>query len=147
MDPIQLSERISKNTSMFASRRQCIFGVGNDDNCATFHCSLRIAWWQQINSPDMLQKSSLASMVSQSASEVGNSAFLLIRVTRCALQRVTPRPKWRVLLPCRISRLYGGVRFVVVRDHLVSKNHLGKEVENTSGNLLIPVSLDLIVLT
>ena len=55
--------------------------------------------------------------------KVCNSVSSLQRVAPCALQRVTPRvasprPKWRVLLPRRVSRLSGAVRFDVVRGFL-----------------------------
>ena len=43
--------------------------------------------------PDILQKSSLASMASRSASETSATPpFFLQRVTPCALQRVTLAP-------------------------------------------------------
>ena len=61
--------------------------------------------------PDIFQKSPPVPIPSRSASEVCNSAFVLQRVTPCGLQQ-------RVTL---------AVRFDVVRDPLVSGNHLREE--------------------
>ena len=54
-------------------------GIVNDVSVGTCNCSLGMTWWRSINSPDILQKSSLASTGSRS------------RVIPCALRRVTPR--------------------------------------------------------
>ena len=44
-------------------------GNGNDHSVGTDCCSLGVSWWRQIKSPDILQKSSLASTASRSDPE------------------------------------------------------------------------------
>ena len=82
------------------------------------------------NSPDILQKSDLASTVSRAACEMATTP----RVFPCALKMVT------LALP-KVEGTPSA--FDVVRDLLVSKNHLRKDIQfNTSCITMIPTCLE-----
>ena len=70
---IMLTSKLSKLVFVFLTTSMNSDGIWNDDSVGKYNCSLSITWWRSINSPDILQKSSLASMASASVSELSET--------------------------------------------------------------------------
>ena len=117
----------SKRWILSVSRRQ---RISKKLRIMTWLCRLGTTWWRKINSPDILQTLHLLPWRCDQLQKPPQLRLFREKSDplRTAKGHSSPRPKLRVLLPRRSYRLQSAVKFDVVRDLLVSRNRLRREM-------------------